>query len=208
MFNVQKENPSKEDWCHIVKQDMTLINLFMTEKEIADYSKRELKAIVKKHVTSAAIESLTLKQSGHIKIKHIKYQNNKVKPYLRSNLFSSEESATLFNLWSNTVNGYKMCFPSVYKNDKSCKLGCLEDDSIDHLYTCVIIDRTCGKTKTRFSGVYASLPEQKEAASIFIKRHNTRSSIIEAVTASQGPRQILDTSTQADAGGAGASAGG
>ena len=87
VFNVQKENPSKEDWCHIVKQDMTLINLFMTEKEIADYSKRELKAIVKKHVTSAAIESLTLKQSGHIKIKHIKYQNNKVKPYLRSNFF-------------------------------------------------------------------------------------------------------------------------
>ena len=162
---------------------------------------------MKKHVTSAAFESLKLKQSGHIKIKHIKYQNNKGQPYLKSNLLSSEESATLFNLRSNTVNGYKMCFPSVYRNDKSCKLGCLVYDSIDHLYTCVIIDKSCGKTKTRFSGVYASLPEQKEAASIFIKRHNTRSSIIEAVTASQGPRQILDTSTQADAGGAGASTG-
>ena len=55
--------------------------------------------------------------------------------------------------------------------------------------------------------MYASLLEQKEAASIFIKRHNTRSYIIETVTASQGPRQILDTSTQADAGGAGASTG-
>ena len=101
-----------------------------------------------------------------------------------------------------------MCFPSVYRNDKSYKLGCLEDDSIDHLYTCVIIDISCGRTKTRFSCVYAGLPEQKEAASVFIKRQNTRSSIIEAVTLSQGPRQILDTSTQADAEGAGASAGG
>ena len=157
---------------------------------------------MKKHVTSAAFKWLTLKQSGHIKIKHIKYQNNKVQPYLKSKLFSFEESATLFNLRSNTVNGYKICFPNVYRNDKSCKLGCLEDDSIDHLYTCVIIDRTCGKTKKRFSGVYASLTKQKEAASLFIKRHNTRSFFIEAVTASQGQRQILDTSTQA--GGAGA----
>ena len=85
----------------------------MSEKEIAHYLKREFKAIVKKHVTSSAFKSLKFKQLGHIKIKHIKYQNNKVKPYLRSNLFSSEESATLFNLRSNTVNGYK-CASQVF----------------------------------------------------------------------------------------------
>ena len=58
------------------------------------------------------------------------------------------------------------------------------------------------------SGDYSSVSEQKEAVYMFIRRHNTRSFIIDAVTASQGPIKILDTSTQADAGGAGASKGG
>ena len=133
----------------------------MSDTEIAEYSKQEFKAIVKKNVTSAAFESLKVEKSGHIKITHIKYNTPKVQPYLKIYCFSPEESATLFNLCANTVNGYKMCFPSVYRSDKSCKQGCQIADSIDHLYNCVIIDRSCGETETSLNGVYASLSEQK-----------------------------------------------
>ena len=46
VFNVQKENPSKGDWCDMVKQDMALINLSMSEKRnLLNIQKESLKPL-------------------------------------------------------------------------------------------------------------------------------------------------------------------
>ena len=60
--------------------------------------------------------------------------------YMRSNVLSSVEMSTLYNLRANTVNGYKMCFPNAFQNAKTCKLGCNEEDAIAHAYSCCKIN--------------------------------------------------------------------
>ena len=57
--------------------------------------------------------------------------------YMRSNVLSSEEMSTLYNLGANNVNGCKMCFPNAFQNEEknTCKLGCNEEDTIAHAYS-------------------------------------------------------------------------
>ena len=38
-------------------------------------------------------------------------------PYLLSQDITFEESSTIFNVRENTLNGFKTCFPSIYRNN-------------------------------------------------------------------------------------------
>ena len=98
---------------------------------------------------------------------------------------------------SNTVNGFKMCFPNIYKNNTFCKLGCLEQDSIAHCFSCAAIDSKTLKTSVSVRNIFDIEEKQKEAVTEFMKRKKVRDSLL-AVLASQGI--ILDTSTPAGAG--------
>ena len=118
---------------------------------------------------------------------------------MESNLFSAEEISTLFNLRANTFSGYKMCFPKAHPNNKFCKLGCLEEDSIWHLYLCNVISIQDTHSNVQYCYIFSSVVQQKEAVETFIKRNTIRSAIIES-SAYQGV--ILGTSTPAAAGGA------
>ena len=84
-------------------------------------------------VTSPRFQALRAIKEEHIKVKHIKYSDFKLQPYLASEIFNSEEVSTLFNMRANTVIGFMKCFPKFYANDIQCKLGYLSDDSINHL---------------------------------------------------------------------------
>ena len=89
-------------------------------------------------------------QSSHTKINTIQYKRFGLQEYLASDKFSTEEKSTLFNLRANSVNGFKMCTPSIYRNNLLCKLGCLEDDSLEHSMICTVIDNHIGKTSARY----------------------------------------------------------
>ena len=93
-----------------------------------------------------------------------------------------------------------MRFSSIYKNNTKCKLGCPEEDSLDHCFRCFKIDKMLSKTKIAFGAIFEEEVQQKLAVTEFIQRTKVRASLL-AVMASQG--QILDTSTSAGAGRAG-----
>ena len=162
--------------------------------------KTKFKNHVKKCIAAAAFESLKCIQSEHETVKHIEYKSFEIQPYLISAFFSYEESCLLFNMHSNTVNGFKMCFPNFYKNNTFCKLGCLEQDSIKHCFSCVAIDSQTLKTSVSVRNIFDTEDKQKEAVTEFMKRTKVRDSLL-ADSASQGI--ILDTSTSAGAGRAG-----
>ena len=148
--------------------------------------------------------ALKATQEDHIKIKHIKYNEFKLQPYLASELFTYEEASTVFNMRGNTVNGFKKCFPTFYANDIQCKLGCLNEDSISHLLKCTQLGVSSEITDT---DIFGSTKQQHEAVTVFIQRCSQRSGLL-ADRASQGLQgQILDTSTLASAGGARTSTG-
>ena len=62
VYFAQKENPSKGDWVHIIKEDMELININMSEMEISVLSKNQFKKHVKMCVISASFKALKVIQ--------------------------------------------------------------------------------------------------------------------------------------------------
>ena len=149
----------------------------------------------------AAFKKLKNMQKEHTKIKDIKYDSFKIQPYLVSDTLNPEQTALLFNLRANTVNGFKMCFTSIYRNDLKCKLGCQENDTLAHCISCKVIDTKMHKSSNiNFSAIFATKEEQKNIVLEFTYRMNIRNSLIEQ--AYQGSL-ILDNSTPALAGGAG-----
>ena len=99
---------------------------------------------------------------------------------------------------ANTVNGFQMCFPNMYKNDTLCKLGCQGEDSITHVFQC---EELGPQSSLKYNDIFRSEAKQKEVVVEFTQRCQLRAAVI-ATRASQGQR-LLATSTRAAAGGAG-----
>ena len=206
IYQAQKKDPCKGDWCELVQSDMDMVEINMDDNTIRNMSKKVFKAYVKKCVKSAAFQNLRNLQSGHTKVKNIEYSKPSLQPYLCSESFTSEESSLLFNMRANCINGYKMCFSSVNRNDILCKLGCKSEDSINHVFTCHMINTHGGIQGGEYSDIFANIKKQKETVLTFIQRNNIRSTILLSDTAHQG--LVLDTASSAYAGEAGEIPGG
>ena len=96
----------------------------MEDNNIQAKTRGQFKAIVKKHVRSAAFKSLLDIKSGHTKGNSIKYPSFNIQPYLEDSSMSHEERTTLFNLSAETINGFKAHFCSAFLQDSKCRLGC------------------------------------------------------------------------------------
>ena len=106
----------------------------------------------------------------------------------------------LFNIRANSVNGFKTCTPSIYRNNLVCKLGCLEDDSLRHCMICPVIDQQVGKTSTRLGDMFETTTTPS-CIYIYKEKHSKDCPYIEGSVAYQGAK-VLDTSTPVSAGGA------
>ena len=95
----------------------------------------------------------------------------------------------------------------MYRNNLNCKLGCNTPDTIDHRMTCEELNVHIGKTHLIIDDIYSDRTDvQKEAVQVFMPRRNTREVITDGTRAYQG-HTVVDTSTSAAAGGAGAGRG-
>ena len=85
----------------------------------------------------------------------------------------------------------------MYKANLKCSLGCSEEDTLEHIYICPVLDQHVKSTDIRISDIYTEAKKQKIAVSEFIYRENMRSVLLQATSTSQGNTQILDMSTRA-----------
>ena len=204
IYNAQKLDPVKGDWVTLVKEDLETIEIHLSEEEIVKTKKTHFKKLVRKYVKDAVFKKLKDMQKEHTKIKDIKYDSFKIQPYLVSDTLNPEQTALLFNLRANTVNGFKMCFTSIYRNDLKCKLGCQENDTLAHCISCKVIDTKMHKSSNiNFNAIFATNEVQKNIVLKFTYRMNIRNSLIEQEVRAYQGSQILDNSTPALAGGAG-----
>ena len=90
-----------------------------------------------------------------------------------------------------------MCFPSLYRNDKQCRLQCQEEDTIEHTFYCHKIKHPEDLSTVNFNAIFASVKDKEQAVSKLIRLHSTRSAILVAY---QG--FVLDTAAPALVGGA------
>ena len=170
---------------------MELININMSEMEISVLSKNQFKKHVKMCVISASFKALKVIQDEHIKIKHINYNNFKLQPYLASDVFNHEEASTLFNMRANTVNGFKKCFPTFYKNDINCKLGCSSEDTINHIFQCTQLGEP---SKIRNEDIFGTTVQQIGAVSVLLRWCSQRSALLADRASQDQQGQELDTS--------------
>ena len=154
----------------MLQDDMALLSFSMSESEMTSATSRHVKNVVKSCVKSAAFKELKSIQATHTKVKDISYPSFSIQSYMTSSLFSSEEMSTVVNLRTNTLNGYKMCFTKAYPDDKSCKLGCSEEDSISHSYSCKVINLQDGNSSIEYSSLFSSIVDQKKAVKIIYKK--------------------------------------
>ena len=144
---------------------------------------------------------------SHTKVNTIRYDKLQLQPYFDSNTLNVEQRSLIFNIRANTVSGFKMCFTSMYRNNLNCKLGCNTPDTIEHCMTCEELNLHTGKTHLNIDDMYSDRADvQKEAVQVFMTRRSTREVITDGTRAYQG-HTVLDTSTLAAAGGAGAGRG-
>ena len=111
----------------------------------------------------------------------------------------------LFNIRADTVNGFKSCFSSLYRNNPGCKLSCKDEDSIRHSFSCLKINISHTYRQVQYKYIFSEVQQQKAAVQKFIKINTIRSALLASDPAYQG--LVLDTAPPAPAGEAGLPAG-
>ena len=65
-------------------------------------------------------------------------------------------------MWCQILLIVLKCVLAIYRNDTSCKLGCQEEDSLDHCMRCKIISKKNGeKYILEVAGIFSTEIEQK-----------------------------------------------
>jgi hypothetical protein len=111
IYDTMKEDPLKDDWIHLVSNDISNIGLNLSDDQICSLTKREFKKIVKSKMRSYTHAELERVKKGHSKVKHISHKDlKKPQPYLMDAMFNNNETSLLFNLRSQSVNEFKANF--------------------------------------------------------------------------------------------------
>ena len=62
VYTAQKESPTQSDWVNLVEEDMTLLNLNISDNVISEMSQDDYKKIVKNRVQIHALGELKSRQ--------------------------------------------------------------------------------------------------------------------------------------------------
>ena len=90
IYETQKQIPSVGDFYEIVKNDMSVVGINLSEEQISKMKKQQFKKIVLTHVRTAALNYLKQLQEKHSKLDGIKYDKLELQNYLTSPLFNNE----------------------------------------------------------------------------------------------------------------------
>ena len=74
VYTAQKSNPSKRDWINLLQEDMRIIRLDISDRDIEEMDIKEYKDMVNKIVRKQALHQLKSIQKGHKKVKHIPFR--------------------------------------------------------------------------------------------------------------------------------------
>ena len=106
---------------------------------------------------------------------------------------------------ADTVNGFKSCSSSLYRNNPWCKLSCKEEDSIRHSFSCLRINISHTYHQVQYEDIFSEVHHQKAAIQKFIKINTIWSALLASDPAYHA--LVLDTAPPAPAGEAGLPAG-
>ena len=138
VYMAQKADPTNGDFCQLVDQDLQLIDLRLSEDQIAAISYFEFKKLVKLKTSQAAFKHLMAIKETKTKMDNIMYTNSFMpQPYMMN--WTREQASLMLALRTRTVRGIRTDFGKMFL-DKTCPLpGCLEADSLSHVLACTAL---------------------------------------------------------------------
>ena len=130
IYLCQKESPLKNDFVEVIKNDLEELQL--SEKMVVTMSKEKLRKVVLEKLEKK--QEKVINQSSKSKSKFLKNKAFGISFYLSSECKMSYKLKQLLFKIRNRMVDIKKNFK--YKNDKMCRLGCKEEESLSHLIRC------------------------------------------------------------------------
>ena len=143
-----------------------MIDLKLIEQEIANMSRFEFKTVVRRRTREAAIKYLEEIKETKSKMDGIEYTGSfDLQPYIKSSLFTREESSLLLALRTRCIRRVRSDFGKMYP-DKNCPLpGCTEQDSLPHILVCSALSPVQGqKCTVQYNDVFSNSEQLQWAA--------------------------------------------
>ena len=94
----EKNNPSKNDWTIRVQKDLQILNINLTDEQIASTSKYKFKKMIKEKARQAAFEYLIEIKNSHSKMDNLQYSQLEMQKYLSNNFIYKNDAQLLFKL--------------------------------------------------------------------------------------------------------------
>ena len=174
-FKAQLREPSKNDWCETVKDDLVEFEIGMDFEQIKKLSKLKWKKIVKKAMRSKAFEDLTDKQLNNTKGENLSYGQLEMRKYFSSKNIKPSQANLIFNIRTNMIN-VKTNYSHSYI-DFSCPCCEVEIDTQEHMFT------TCQRISLKLT--------QKEYTSIFGQNEEKMEKILHKLETIEAERRTI-----------------
>ena len=182
VYEAQKLKTTKGDWVELVQKDFELIGEPFDEEKFTKMSKYQCKKFVKERTAKAAFNYLENLKSTHSKIKQIRYKKLSPQSYILSDKLSNEDVIMLFGLRSRMTQ-VKRNFPTKYKDNLECMLGCTVEETQSHLLDCsYILDKMEDKSilaECEYSDLFKNDDDQIKITKIFSEIIKIRDTILE-----------------------------
>ena len=132
-FQVQNNNPVRNDWVLTVKQDLVLVKIEFSFEEIKEMTKNRFSALVKEKVRAAALEELLIEKSKLSKMDRLNYKNLEMQKYLKSKNIYPDVAKNIYK-FRTFMGEAKRNFKTQYLNDLKCSQPqCEEEETQEHL---------------------------------------------------------------------------
>ena len=164
-----KESPLKDDWIHLINQDLVKLGIEMSDESISLLNKTAFKKIVKTKMRKTVFTELESIKQGHSKVRDIQHYGLKYpQRYLSSPLFNNKQTKLLFNLRSRCVNEFKSNFYA-----SICPLCNSNSDSQEHALNCSYIrnifttEQNASLNTVSYSDVLSDTENQFQVTQVF-----------------------------------------
>ena len=132
-FEIQCKYPTKNDWVLTIKQDINILSLKMTFKDIKNMKKQKFLKIIKEKARQKSLEYLLDLKKKHSKLDQLSYNKLKIQSYFGTSKISIKAAKSVFK-YRTKMSSVKDNFHSMYNQDT---LDCPEcpgiNDTQEHL---------------------------------------------------------------------------
>ena len=147
-FIVQENNPSKNDWCSKVKEDLAYLEIFLSFEHIKVASTYQFKTLVEEAIAEKSFSYLDSEKNKKSKVNHIQYERHKMQDYLKDRTISNQLKRFIFalrarmiDIGQNDPNKYQTKHCPVCRDEKSW-------DTQEHILFCIELNINMQVTQT------------------------------------------------------------